>query len=141
MISGVAHQSSTLSMRGAEKRATFSLSASQSVCSSWMSGVGDHITQNISRTRPAVNAAAPSHAPPPVASRLKATTARMPVRPPVATAIGSVRCPATNRPWCAARTAVRKGTGHRNCMARTASLSTSGPTPTMRAKTTSPAPV
>ena len=91
MISGVAHHSSTLSMRGAENRATFSLSASQSACSSWMSGVGDHITQSISRTRPAVKAAAPSHAPPPVASRLKATTARMPVRPPVATAIGSVR--------------------------------------------------
>ena len=141
MMSGVAHQSSTFSMSGAEKRATFSLSASQFSRSSWSPGVRDHMTTSVSRTSPAVKAAAPSHAPPPVASSAKATTASTPVRPPVAAAMGTVRWPATSRPWCAALTAVRKGTGHSHCMARKASASTSGPTPTTRAKTTSPAAV
>ena len=78
-------------MRGAEKAATFSRSVSQSCRSSWMSGVGDHRTMSVSTIRPPVNAAAPSHAPPPVARSAKATTARMPVRLPVANAMGIVR--------------------------------------------------
>ena len=97
-IRGVAHHMSTLSMRGAENRATFSSPAAPSPPSSSSSEVGDAMTTRVSTTSPTVNAAAPSHAPPPVASIPNATAARTTVRPAVAKAIGPVLCPATSRP-------------------------------------------
>ena len=59
----------------------------------------------------------------------------------MANAIGLVRCAATKRPWCTARTAVSNGTGASNAMAVRASSKMSPDTPMTPPKTQSPSRV
>jgi len=93
---------------------------------------------DVSTRRPTTKAAPPTHAPPVTIVRPNATPANTAVRTPVATAMGCVLCFPTSRPWWAARTPVRRGTGQRKAMASTASEKTAPLTPTRVPKTQSP---